>query len=468
MVNLQLLLPEILLSVLALGILLLDLVVDEERAESLYHAGILATGVTLVFAGVLPHLTAWGIGTLWTFDPMGLFLKDIVLMATLLTLMISLDFKLPARNAGSFTALVLWSAAGMMVLLSGTDLLLLFLALELVSISTFILAGFKRNSLRSSEGAIKYFLIGAFSSAITAYGISLFYGATGTTRLVTAPAVADPVYIMGVLFMTVGFAFKASLAPFHLWVPDAYEGAHTPITTFMSVAPKIATVGALVRVFTVLIPHGQAGLTPLFWGLAALTMSVGNLAAIFQDNVKRLLAYSSVAQAGYLMIGFVAGDALGQEGILLYSLVYLFMNFGAFTVAIIVGEHAGTYDISAYDGLAQRNLGLSLLMAVFLLSLAGIPPLAGFIGKFYLFASAIQSGWVWLAVIGILNSLVSVYYYLRIAYRMFFMEPRTDAPVPSRFYLASSLAISAVAVFVIGLYPNPVIASIKDTIRFLP
>lgn len=471
MENLQLLIPEILLAVLGLLILLAELVVPEEKSELLYHAGIFAAGVTLVVAGSLPQISSagFGTGTLWAFDPMALFLKDLILLSAALTLMFTMDYsRLNHARAGTYTALVLWCAVGMMTLVSAVDFLLLFLALELVSLSTFVLSGFERRSMASSEGAIKYFLIGAFSSAITVYGISLFYGATGTTNLMRTAVTADPLLVMGLLLAAVGFSFKASLAPFHTWVPDAYEGAPTPITTFMSVAPKIATLGALLRVFTILAPHSALDLTSVFFVLAVLTMTVGNLAALFQDNVKRLLAYSSVAQAGYIMIGFVVGDGMGREGVLLYSLVYLFMNFGAFAVAMIVAENTGSYDIRAYAGLGQRNLGLGLLMAFFLLSLAGIPPTAGFIGKFYLFGAAIKGGWVWLAVIGVLNSVVSVYYYLRIAYQMFFVEPHVREPLAPRFYLSSGLALTGLATLLIGLYPDPIIATIQNSMKYLP
>ena len=471
MENLQLLLPEILLSVLALVILLAELFVTEETGEILYHAGIFACGLTLVVAGTLPQLAAFGFGTgtLWVSDPMSLFLKDLILISAALTLMISMDYsRLLRKHAGVYTALVLWAAVGMMTLVSSLDLLLLFLSLELVSLSTFVLSGFERGSEQASEGAIKYFLIGALASAITVYGISLFYGATGTTHLVRAALTMSPLFMLSLLMISVGLAFKASLAPFHMWVPDAYQGAPTPITAYMSVAPKIATLAALVRVFTVLIPHASVDLTPVFYVIAGLTMTIGNLAAIFQDDVKRLLAYSSIAQAGYIMIGFVVGDQLGQQGVMLYSLVYLFMNFGAFTVAMVVAEHTGSYDLKAFSGLAQRNLGLSLMMAFFLLSLAGIPPMAGFIGKFYLFASAIKGGYIWLAVIGVLNSVVSVYYYLRIAYQMFFVEPRVREPIPSKFYLTGSLALTTAAVFIIGLFPEPILQTIQNSVKFLP
>ncbi|MBI4052388.1 MAG: NADH-quinone oxidoreductase subunit N, partial [Elusimicrobia bacterium] len=330
---------------------------------------------------------------------------------------------------------------------------------------------FERGDLKSSEGAIKYFLIGAFSSALTVYGLSLFYGYTGTTHLLKGVALTHnphPLLLLGVLFLLVGFAFKASIVPFHFWVPDAYEGAPTPVTAYLSVAPKIATLGILLRIFTILIPHSKMDLTVLFEILTVLTMTVGNLSAFFQNNIKRLLAYSSIAQAGYMMIGFVVGSPLGQQGVFIYFLAYLFMNMGAFAVAIAVGQSEKSYDLSAFDGLGKRSLGLALLMSFFLLSLAGIPPLAGFIGKFYVFAAAIHGGFIWLAVIGVLNSVLSVYYYMRVTYRMFFVEPTTSEPVPSGLFLSTSLSISAFFVFLIGIFPGAFIESVRTSMKFLP
>lgn len=467
MQNIHLLLPEILLSVLALGILMADLWLPRSRALYLFAALALALSFFSVL-GVL-NLHPFTLGTLWVADSVGMFFKIILLAGTLLTLLLSVDYSaISPRHLGLYLCLLLWATTGCMVLVSSVDLLLIFLSLELVSICSFILAGFERRDLKSSEGAIKYFLIGAFSSAITLYGISLFYGATGTTHLLKTVPSLNPFYVASLLFMTVGFGFKVSMVPFHLWVPDAYQGAPTPITAYLSVVPKVATLAVILRIFNVLIPHSSVHLTDLFVVLCALTMTVGNLTALFQDDVKRLLAYSSIAQAGYMLIGFVVGDSMGQEGALIYSIVYLFMNFGAFAVAIYVAENMKTYDISAYDGLAQRSLGLSLLMVLFLLSLAGIPPTAGFIGKFYIFGSAIRQGYVWLALIGALNSVISTYYYLRIAYRMFFVEPQTRSPLTPYWYAGAGLTLAGAATLAIGIFPNACIAFVQAYTRFLP
>ncbi len=472
--SLFLLLPEAALAALALALLVLDLTLDRRHSRALYHAAVLSTGVVLAMVGMFSSREMFttpemlGAAPLWVLDPAGLFFKVLILIATLLALLMSYDYKgLPSSHHGSFVALVLWSTTGMMLLSSSVDLLMLFLSLELVSISSFILAGFERSNVKSSEGAIKYFLIGAFSSALTVYGISLFYGATGTTNLLTASG-SGPMYVLSLLLILIGLGFKVSMAPFHFWVPDAYEGAPTPVTAYLSVAPKIATMAALLRVFTVLVPRSRVDLTLLLSLLAALTMTIGNLTALFQGNVKRLLAYSSIAQAGYMLIGLVVADPMGQEGVLMYSLAYVAMNIGAFAVAIIVANSERSYELEAFDGLAQRNLGLSLLMAFFMLSLAGIPPLAGFIGKFYIFAAAVRGGFMPLAIVGVLNSVVSVAYYMRITYRMFFVSPRNTAPVPVEAFLGGTLALTSIAIFVIGIFPHPFIESVRLSTRFLP
>ncbi|MBI3299517.1 MAG: NADH-quinone oxidoreductase subunit N [Elusimicrobia bacterium] len=473
--GLKLLLPEFGLSLMALGLMVCDLFFDRRAGKALLALGFVAAGVALGSLGLAynaPEAYS-GLGTLWAVDPMSLFFKAVILATTTFVLMLSIDYKPAAelRHPGSFTALVLFSAVGMMLLVSATDLLLIFLSLELVSICSFILVGFERRDLKSSEGAIKYFLFGSFSSAIFIYGISFLYGALGSTSLLDLrPLLGEGpalMFMVGCILLLVGFGFKVSMVPFHFWVPDAYEGAPIPVTTFLSIAPKAAALGVMVRVFNHLIPHSQLELTGLFSLLAVLTMTVGNLTALFQTNIKRLLAYSSIAQAGYMLIGFVTADAMGREGLILYTFVYVFMNLGAFAVALTLGNEEG-YELEAFDGLSQRNLGLALLMTFFMLSLAGIPPLAGFIAKFTLFAAAVKTGHVWLAVAAVLNSVISVYYYMSVVYHMFFKQARTHEPAPTRLFVTGTLAVAAVGVLFIGLYPEPFLAVAHLSAEFLP
>ncbi|MBI4345521.1 MAG: NADH-quinone oxidoreductase subunit N [Elusimicrobia bacterium] len=468
--GIHLLYPEIVLAGLALLLLGVDLWTPARHGKVLFHFGWIAAAIALVMMlGATPYTAEPALaGAMWVADPLSLFFKVIVLLTTVVVLILTLDYPIPSNaHLGSFAALVLFASLGMMLLVSAVDLLLVFLALELISISSFILTGFHRTDLRSAEGAIKYFLIGTFSAAIMVYGISLFYGAAGTTRLVGLQLETTPLLVFSLLLLAVGFGFKASIAPFHLWVPDAYEGAPTPVTAYLSIAPKVAALAVMVRVFLQLLPASSVELASLFSFLAMLTMTVGNLTAMFQTNVKRLLAYSSIAQAGYIMIGFVAGGPKGIEGVLMYSLVYLFMNLGAFTVAILVGNQ-DSYELDAYDGMAQRNLPTALLMAFFLLSLAGIPPLGGFIAKLYVFSAAVEAKLYALAVVGVVNSVVSVYYYLLIVYHMFFKRARRPEPMPAGLYLTCGLAVAAVGIFVLGLYPDPFIATVKASAVMAP
>ncbi|MBI4054595.1 MAG: NADH-quinone oxidoreductase subunit N [Elusimicrobia bacterium] len=474
MKNLLLLTPELLLAVLALGLLVWDMLQKTSSARLTLWLGVAA--LTLTLLAIVPQLSQklQGVGSLWVSDPLGNFFKILILLATLWTLLLSMeDRSIPGGQMGLYAATLSLAALGMMLLVSATDLLLVFLSLELVSICSFILSGFNRSDPASSEGAMKYFLIGAFSSAMTLFGISLFYGATGTTLLTAMAPTSNPLLLFSLLFMLVGFGFKVSMVPFHFWVPDAYQGAPTPITAFLSIAPKAATLGLLLRIFTILLPHTALSLTMLFQVLAIATMTVGNLSAIFQTNMKRLLAYSSIAQAGYMLIGFVTSDPLGQEGVLLYAFTYMAMNLGAFAVAMVLA-HASLpaeqdpYHLRTYDGLAQRSLGLSLLLTLFLLSLAGIPPTGGFIAKFYVFGAAIRSGFYALAVAGILNSVIAAYYYLRITYRMFFVSPARETPIPVGNYLATTVAFAAALTLAIGLYPSPFVESVKLSMSYLP
>ena len=402
-------------------------------------------------------------------DSFGQFFKMTTLLASVLCLLLSLDYQaLPSRHAGTFAALMLFSTAGLMYLVSASDLTLVFVSLELVSISSFVLAGFERSNPKSNEGAMKYFLFGAFSSAIMVFGISLYFGAVGTTKLAPGPAAPGPMLLLALVLIFLGFGFKASLAPMHFWAPDAYEGAPIPVTTFLSIAPKLATFAVLLRVYGTIFPAAQYGLQALVGLISVLTMTVGNFTAFFQNDVKRLLAYSSIAQAGYLLIGLAVGTPMGLEGVMLYAFIYVAMNIGVFAVTQAVGEEGG-YGLDAFDGLSKRSLGLALVMTFCLLSLAGIPPLAGFMGKLYIFSSAIEAGRYWLAVAGVLNSVASVYFYFRIVDRMFFRAPSADgSPLRVGPYIYGGLAVAVAGVLFFGVYPEPLIAGVSASAHLLP
>ncbi len=349
---------------------------------------------------------------------------------------------------------------------AATDLIVVFLALETMSLALYVLAGFFRGRLESGEASMKYFLLGAFASGFFLYGIALIFGATGSTNLdAIAAAVAagrgsDPLLVTGAGLLLVGFGFKISSVPFHLWTSDVYEGAPTAVTAFIATGSKSAAFAALIRVLTASSRAANLDWAAIFWVLAVLSMTVGNIIAIAQQNLKRMLAYSSIAQVGYMLVGVVAGGALGNGSVLFYLLVYTFTTAGAFGVILLV-ERDGreAVRLEDYAGLAARHPLLALALTLFLLSLIGIPPTAGFVGKFSLFAAAVRSGYIWLAVIGVLNSAVAAYYYLRLIVYMYMREPAAGRPaslVPS-FAGCLALVVALWGVMQLGVFPAPLL-----------
>jgi NADH-quinone oxidoreductase subunit N len=334
---------------------------------------------------------------------------------------------------------------------------MIFLGLEVMSIPVYVMAGFSRRRMKSNEAALKYFLLGAFASGIFLYGIAMIYGATGATDLAAVRAAwkPAPLALAGVGLLLVGFGFKISSVPFHMWTPDAYEGAPTPVTGFMAVGVKAAAFAAFLRVFVVGFDLSADKVNSLLWVFAVATMTVGNLAAIAQHNIKRMLAYSSIAHAGYVLVGMVAGTAAGQGAMLSYLLAYAFMTLGAFAVVILlVRDGEEREEISDFAALGYRRPALGLAMTLFMLSLGGIPPTAGFTGKFYVFRAALEAGYTWLVILAVLNSAASMFYYLRVIGVMYRSEPTRDlrATGPSAA-CGLALAVSAAATIVLGIFP---------------
>jgi NADH-quinone oxidoreductase subunit N len=362
-------------------------------------------------------------------------------------------------NHGEYYALILFATAGMMLMVAAVDMLPVFLGLELMSIPIYVLSGFDRRRLRSNEAAMKYFLMGSFASAILLYGVALLYGVSGSTSFVAIRAAFDAnnsMAVAGLSLLIVGFAFKISSVPFHQWTPDVYEGAPSSVTAFMSVTVKIAAFAALMRVLALSFePLGDL-LTNVLWVLAALTVVVGNLMAIIQDNVKRLLAYSSIAHAGYLLIGFVPGTVEGYSAVIFYLICYLFMNLGAFAVVVALAHQGQDCErAQSFAGLAKSRPALAALMTLFMLSLAGIPGTAGFMGKWLIFAAAVSAGEVPLAILGVLMSVVSVYFYLRIPVLMYMHDPAAEEPrMELDSFEAVVLGVCAAGVLFLGLSPN--------------
>ncbi len=477
-VNMTPILPEIFLSVLAMALLLINVFVPGGQKTYLAYIsffGIVASAV-LVAAGWGSHVESFS-GSV-VLDNFATFFKMIFLVAAGLAVLISDRYmEREECNHGELYPLILFTVVGMMLMASGTDLMTIFLGLEVMSVSLYVLAGFNRANKKSNEAGLKYFLLGAFSTGFLLYGMALIYGATGTTRLykiativgqMTLPS-ANIMLVAGMLLMMTGFAFKIAAAPFHMWTPDVYEGAPTPMTAFMSAGPKAAGFAALLRIFLLALPTLQAEWSQVLWVLAVLTMTVGNITALRQDNIKRVLAYSSIAHAGYALVGFTAGNGTGTAGILFYMLSYAFMNIGAFAIIILVAKKGETNgNVSDFAGLGFKKPVLAVVMTLFLFSLAGMPPTAGFIGKFYLFSGAVQKGYIWLAVIGVLNSAASVYYYLRIMVYMYMKDATEEFEwVQVTAPVALALIISAAGSLIPGIIPSIILEYAQMAVKLI-
>jgi NADH-quinone oxidoreductase subunit N len=396
-----------------------------------------------------------------TGDNFALFFE--ILFATLGILTVALSHSYLRKRGmleSEFHLLIMAAVIGMMVLASATSLVTVFLGLELLSIALYIACGYARTESRSQEAAAKYLLVGGFASAFVLYGMALIYGGAGTTVIpeiatrLNSSASGNPLILLGIVLMGVGFAFKVSAAPFHMWTPDVYQGAPIPVTAFMSVGTKAAAFAMIVRVFAGGLPHLAPEWQALLAFVAATSMIVGNLMAIAQSSLKRLLAYSGVAQAGYILIGVIAGGQSGLAAVLYYLFVYMFMNFGAFAVITLMAGPDGDRDrIDDLEGLAKRSPLMGVLMSVFMLSLAGFPPSAGFFGKLFLFTAGVSAGYTWLVVLAVLMSVVSVFYYVRVLVPVWSTSARTDR-LSSSISSTSVIALSGVASVVLGLYPT--------------
>jgi NADH-quinone oxidoreductase subunit N len=411
-------------------------------------------------------------------DNFATFFKMIFLVAAGLAILISDQYmEREDCNHGELYPLILFTVVGMMLMASGTDLMTIFLGLEVMSVALYVLAGFNRANAKSNEAGLKYFLLGCFSTGFLLYGMALTYGATGTTRIAKiAMAVGQMnlpstniMLVAGMLLMLTGFAFKVAAAPFHMWTPDVYEGAPTPMTAFMSAGPKAAGFAAALRIFLVALPTLQVEWSQVLWILAVLTMTVGNITALRQDNIKRMLAYSSIAHAGYALVGFTAGNGTGTAGILFYMLSYAFMNIGAFAIIILVGKKGESNgNVQDFAGFGVKHPVLAVAMSIFLFSLAGMPPTAGFIGKFYLFSGAIQKGYVWLAIIGVLNSAASVYYYLRVMVYMYMKDATEEFDwMQVTAPMALCVTISVVGSLIPGIVPSLILEFAQQAIKLI-
>jgi NADH-quinone oxidoreductase subunit N len=442
-------------------------------------------GVSIQFAGILrPGASAFTALTVIDVDPFGLFFK-IVIYTGMALVAVAGGAHMNARvtGRGEFWTLFVFVTLAMSLAVSANNFLLIFLAIEFLSITSYMLVGFIREDQRSSEAGVKYFLYGSVASSVMLYGMSLVYGASGSlnlseiaTSLSAGAGGLHAIILPSILFLLAGLGFKTSLAPFHQWAPDTYVGAPTPVTAYLSTASKAVGFAVIARIFLVALPDYRVDWVPLLAGLAILTMTIGNLIALRQSNIKRMLAYSSVAQAGYMLMGLVGvvtaqqADLTslamnGLNGMLVYIFAYLFTNVGAFMVVMAIEEYTGSAEIDAFDNLARRNPGLAWSMFIFMLSLTGIPLTGGFIGKFYVFGAAMQHQYFWLAAIAMINAGIAAFYYLNVVRAMFFVgveegAPRTAMPISIAIQLA--LVVCVVATIWIGLYPVNVINWVND------
>lgn len=460
-------LPEALLLVLAGVLLAVDLIWKPEEHRFLGWLTAAGLGIVLTATLVFTRPGAEGelvLGGMIRHDWLAFTFKALFLFAAAITALLSMGLRGVAFR-GEYFAMLVVTTLGMNLMASAADLLMVFLAIETTSIPLYVLAGFMKRDSKSTESGVKYFLFGALTSGVMLYGFSLLFGFTGESNLYALDSVLREftrssgqiwMIVVPAVLMLVGFAFKVSAAPFHFWSPDVYEGAPTPITAFISTASKAAGFAILLRVFLVVFPWIEAEWTAIVAAMAAVTMTVGNLLAISQTNIKRLLAYSSIAHAGYALIGLVAAD--GAASVIFYLVAYVVTNLAAFAVIILFSRYTGSDEIADYAGLSRRSPGLGLVMLIAFLSLAGMPPLAGFVAKFYIFAAAVQAGWVWLAIVGVLNAIIGLYYYLTVLKVIYlYRSDDDDKAIPSQPAFNIVMVVCVAAILVIGVLSGPLL-----------
>jgi|TARA_B100002003_G_scaffold219748_1_gene221636 NADH-quinone oxidoreductase subunit N len=462
MQDFQYILPEIVLTAGALLLLIVDLFTSRQHQRVLGWCALAVLGATaltlLQFSGANLVVSRG----LLAIDGFAFFFKLIFLGAAAITVLMSSSYlEAEGLKVGEYYFLILCATLGMMFMASGIDLIAIFIGLETMAVAFYILVGYVKPNRRSNEAAVKYFLLGAFSLGLLLYGMSLLYGLSGTTNLreLTATFVAgesDGLLLVAMILVIAGIGFKIAAVPFHMWAPDVYEGAPTPVTAFLSVGSKAAAFAMLLRIFFEGLPGLVEEWRPIFYALAIITMTLGNIAAITQSNIKRMLAYSSIAHAGYILIGVVAGTPRGFTAIFVYLMVYVFMQLGAFAVVTMLRrENVAGDELKDLSGLYSRYPVAAFAMLFFMLSLGGIPPTAGFMGKFWLFSAAIESGYIWLAVVAVGNSAISLYYYIRVIVYMWIKEEIAGPPIRVSPAMVAALVITLVGTIVFGLYPRP-------------
>jgi NADH-quinone oxidoreductase subunit N len=460
-------LPLIVVAIGAMVVLLAGVRVDDRDSEALGWLSLVVIVIAVATSLMMLDTQQVTFSGALIADNYTAFFYVVILLAAGVIVLMSLDYVAEEGLPGAeYYGLVLFATAGMMLMAAAGDLIIVFLGLETMSISVYILAGLARTDVRSNEASMKYFLLGAFSTGFLLYGIALIYGATGTIRLdalssMIAAGNPGPMLLLGVGLLLIGFGFKVAAVPFHMWTPDVYEGAPTSITAFMAVGVKLAAFAAFLRVFLVHLLGVQTDWSMVLWVLAVLTMTTGNIVALMQTNFKRMMAYSAIAHAGYILVAMTAGSSVAGAAILYYLLGYAFSSLGAFAVIIALGRRGHPHDLIAdLRGLGTREPALAGAMAIMLFSFTGVPPLAGFVGKFSIFSAALNSGYVWLVVIAVFNSVTSAYYYLRPIIAMYADTGGAEViRMRSRPALIAAIAIAVIATIMIGIYPQPYMAA---------
>ncbi len=470
-VDLALIAPELIVTATALMLMALAAVLPAGHRNALRWLAVAGTGAALGAVLALGPARADAFAGMYTRDALTEVLQVTALVTVLLAVCLSGEYVERTQFAGEYYALVLAAALGAMLMAASADLLMLFLGLETLSIPLYVLAAFARTDRRSQEAGLKYFLLGAFSTSFFLYGIALLFGASGSTQLSTLAEHARApkmIFQAGVALLTIGLAFKAAVVPFHSWAPDVYEGAPLPVTAYMAVIAKVGAFAALLRVFVAALAPQAAQWTPVLAAVSVLTMIVGNVAALRQTSIKRMLAYSSIAHAGFILTGIVARTGAGAAAVAFYLLAYAFMTLGAFGVVLMLQRRGEEADqIAHLSGVAQRSPALGAAMALFMTSLAGLPPTAGFLAKFYVFTAVLDAGQVGVAIAGVLASVVSAYYYFRVVYTMFTGEPDAEVGAAGGRWVAAAVAVTAAGVVALGIVPARVTAFVQQVAQAL-
>jgi NADH-quinone oxidoreductase subunit N len=460
--------PMMIVTITALAAMIVE-AARQTRPVTTYYVSLVGLMIAAIFAALNIKVEGQSFGGMVQHGGYANYFGALFCIIAILTVIFSRNyFEQQKYHRGEFYILLLFATIGMMLIASANDLIILFLGIELMSVCLYVLTGIMRTKERANEAALKYFLLGAFSTGFLLYGIALIYGAVGTTNLVLIREVftvvsVKPLFVIGAGLLIIGLSFKVAAVPFHMWAPDVYEGAPTTVTGFMSTGVKAAAFAAFLTVFIRTFDFIGGRVNELIAILAAASMILGNIVAIAQTNIKRMLAYSSIAHAGYMLSGVATGTVDGQTGVMFYLTAYALMNLGAFgIVSFVEQEDENSILIDRYAGLSRQRPLLALLMTIFMFALAGVPPFAGFFGKYYVFFAAIKAQMTWLAIVGVLTSFISAYYYLRIVVLMYFREGKTDVASPPTRVALTAVVACAVAVLVLGLFPSLIIQIVQQ------